>query len=136
MQTVFLNLMVRGGDVQNPRAYLFAVARHELSFYWRRRKRSMLVARIVSDGEGDDDAGAELRDWASDPLIQLSQREMYTTVDSLIDGLSPALNEALRLRYFDGLRLKVAAARAGCSCIALKKRLERAKLSLSECLAR
>lgn len=134
MQTVFLNLMVRGGDVENPRAYLFAAARHELSFYWRRRKRSVLVARIVSGWAGEDADGAERWDRNSDPLIQLGRKEMHTTVDSLIDGLSPALSEALRLRYLDGLRLNAAAARAGCSCLALKKRLERAKRSLTEYL--
>jgi RNA polymerase sigma factor (sigma-70 family) len=132
MQTVFLNLMVRGGDVENPRAYLFAVARHELSFYWRRRKKSVLVARIVSGWAGEYADGAERWDRNSNPLIQLSHKEMHATVGSLVDSLSPALSEALRLRYFDGLRLKAAAARAGCSCLALKKRLERAKRSLTE----
>jgi len=125
-QTVFLNVIARGGTVQNPRAYLLVAARHQLSCYWQRRRRSVLLAHTVTGGEGTA-GGIEPCGREGDPLRQLSERETRTTVHSLIDSLTPALSEALRLRYVQGLCLKMAAACAGCSCVALEKRLERAR---------
>ncbi len=134
MQMVFLNLIAHRGDVENPHAYLYAVARHQLSAYWRDKNRSLLVERVLSRC-GEDSAGeAAYCDCDSDPLRQLSRQETSSTVDAMIDSLSPALSEALRLRYVDGLPPSAAATRAGCSCITLKKRLERAKRSLLQCL--
>ncbi|MCU0916722.1 MAG: RNA polymerase sigma factor [Planctomycetes bacterium] len=128
MQTVFLNLVTHPGDLQNPHAYLFAVAQHALFFYWRCRKRSALAQQILSHSFGGT-AG-----WGdeSDPQKKMSDQEIRAVVHAKVAGLTPALHEALRLRYLDGLRPEAAAARAECSCIALKKRLERAKQALLE----
>jgi RNA polymerase sigma factor (sigma-70 family) len=134
MQTVFLNLIARGGDLQNPRAYLFAVARHQLSLYWRHRRRSVLVEQIISGGEGEGAAGAGHYDYESDPLEQIGRRETQTVMALMIGSLSAALKDALRVRYIDGLRLNAAATHVGCSRMALKKRLQRAKQSLLESL--
>jgi len=134
MQMVFLNLIAHRGDLENPHAYLYAVARHQLCFYWRCQNRTVLTEQAWSRQYGEPAAGAEPWDCDSDPLRQLSHQEMYSAVDSMIDALSPALSEALRLRYLDGLRPGTAATLAGCSRMALKKRLARAKRSLQECL--
>jgi RNA polymerase sigma factor (sigma-70 family) len=130
IQTVFLNLLAHRGGMQNPHAYLCAAARHQLCSYWRARSRHSLAERVLSRVPDDPACAAELCDRDSDPLHQLGLGEMHQTVAAMIAGLSPALSEALRLRYIDGLKLDAAAACAGCSCFALKKRLARAKRSL------
>ena len=129
MQNVFLNIMVRGGDFEQPRTYLFAVARHQLLAYWRQQKRGLQIA--ASRAEADPDTPAGL-DHDSDPLKQLSSKETQAQVKTMIGSLTPALRDALRLRYIDGLHLNAAAARAHCSRFALRKRLVRAKRSLME----
>jgi DNA-directed RNA polymerase specialized sigma24 family protein len=58
---------------------------------------------------------------------------MHRAISAMIDGLSPVLSEALRLRYVEGLQPSTAATKAGCSRAALKKRLERAKRLVLEC---
>ncbi len=50
MQMVFLNLIAHEGDLQDPHAYLYAVARHQLFFYWRRRNRSVLMEQALFRG--------------------------------------------------------------------------------------
>ncbi len=134
MQAVFLDLILHGGDAQNPRGYLFTVAKHQLFAFWRRRKKRVLARRVLLSDYQKPAEWSASGDGDGDPQKEVSHREVRATVDAMIGRLSPALNEAIRLRYMDGLRLKVAAARAGCSCIALKKRLERAKHSLGEYL--
>jgi RNA polymerase sigma-70 factor (ECF subfamily) len=134
MQMVFLHLIAHRGDLQNPHAYLCAMARHQLSFYWRCRNRSVLTERALLPGNEDSADETVFLDCDSDPLRQLSRQEMYHAVDAMIDSLSPALSEALRLRYVDGLQPRAAATLAGCSRAALKKRLGRAKRSLLGCL--
>lgn len=126
MQKVFLNLAAHRGDLENPHAYLFAIAQHQLFFYWRCHRRSVLAQQVLSQiSEVPVDGDPEL-----DPQKRMSDQEMYAAVNAMVAELTPALNEALRLRYFEGLKLKAAAGRAGCSCIALGKRLERARQSL------
>jgi RNA polymerase sigma factor (sigma-70 family) len=126
MQAVILNLIAHEGPVQNPHAYLFAVARHQVYCHWRGKRRHVLAAQILSSGGGTAaDVGSYDRD--SDPLRQADRTETRAAVAALVADLSPALQDAVRLRYVDGLGLPEAAARAGCSRVALKKRLERAR---------
>lgn len=133
MQMVFLNVIAHEGNLHNPHAYLRAVARHQLSFYWRWRKRSRLIGRVLLGGPENSADGMVFCDCDSDPLHQLSRQEMHRAISAMIGGLSPVLSEALRLRYVDGLQPGTAAIKAGCSRAALKKRLERAKRLLLEC---
>ncbi len=134
MQMVFLNVITHCGNLQNPHAYLHAMAQHQLSFYWRCRDRSVLMARTLFRGPENSADETVFCDCDSDPLHQLSRQEIHRAISVMIDGLSPVLSEALRLRYVDGLQPRAAATRAGCSRAALKKRLARAKRSLLEYL--
>jgi RNA polymerase sigma factor (sigma-70 family) len=131
LQAVFLNLIAHEGPVQNPHAYLFAVARHQVFCHWRWKRRRVLAAQILSSGGGPASAGVGSYDRESDPLRQAGRTETRAAVAAMVADLSPALRDAVRLRYVDGLGLPEAAARAGCSRVALKKRLERAKQFLA-----
>jgi RNA polymerase sigma factor (sigma-70 family) len=131
VQMVFLRLMGHRGDLRNPRGYVHIVARHQLYAYWRRKKTSLPVASKASLPSEDYVASVMEADWDSDPLEQLSSREMQEVMASLMTCLSPVLAEALQLRFVHGLPLDEAAVRAGCSREALKKRLLRAKQSLT-----
>jgi RNA polymerase sigma factor (sigma-70 family) len=135
VQTVFLNLMANSGDLTNPRRYVQAVARHQLYAYWRHKRAGLDIERILSVRSDNCGADATADDPDSNPLEELSHKEMQQLVGSLISHLSPALAEALRLRFLNDLRPEEAARRAGCSREALKKRLKRAKCCLAGCLA-
>lgn len=131
VQSVFTSLIVHRVCPRHRRAYLRAVARHQLCSYCRRRGRSIVVERVVSLHGYDRLAEEFCSDWESDPLHQLARQETRRTVTVMMSRLSPALAEVLRLRFVDGLRPREMVQRTGCSRETLKKRLFRARQALA-----
>lgn len=129
VQNVFASLLGRCGHLSHPEVYVRTVAKHKLFAYWRHRRRSLLFVQILSDCDEDSVTGERYCTGESDPLEQLLSQETIRIVHSLIDSLTPALADALRLRFLCGLAIDEAAAQAGCSREALKKRLNRARES-------
>lgn len=130
VQNVFTSLMAHRGRMLNPQVYVHFVVRHQLSAYWRKRRRPPTL-QVLHDGR-EEYEGIVCRDADSDPVNYLSSREAARTVHSTISRLSPLLAEALRLRLLNGLALSEAATKAGCSLPTLKKRLQRARQSFME----
>lgn len=130
VQNVFVDLLGNHSCLEKPQVYVQIVARHELFAYWRQRRRWVSIGEVLPQWD-DDPTSCELcYDSESDPLVQLLSRETTGAVQSMIGGLTPALAEAMKLRFLYGLKPQEAAARAGCSAEALKKRLKRARRSL------
>lgn len=131
VQEVFVSLLMHARGVRNPHAYVRAVVKHALCAYWRNRKRSCLIVRIIP-GSHDYHAFAAQDNLDSDPVQQLLHREMQQIVSSMTACLSPVLMEALTLQFIGGLRIGEAAVQAGCSHETFKKRLHRARQALVE----
>ncbi len=130
VQEVFLNLLAQECNPRDARAYVYTVARHRLCRYGRRARRSKRRDRTAAARGERYVVGVRRCDWELDPPEQLSRRETLALVGSLLDCLSPALREALRLRFFEGLPFRAAAVQAGCGRDTLKKRLTRATRAL------
>lgn len=131
VQEVFLEVLGHFRNVLHPRSYVRTVARHQLSAYWRQRKRHLLIDDILPDYDDESliHVGSRLE---PDPLERLLHKETAALVGAMVGRLTPALAEAVRLRFLKGLALPEAAAQAGCSTETLKKRLKRARRSFIE----
>ncbi len=128
VQDVFVSLITRGGRLKHPEVYLYTAVRHRLCFYWRQKDVNIDLKALLY---GDQSPGRRSWcDYGSDPASQLSKKEMRQAVLSMVRRLPPASSEALRLRFIEGLPPRQAAAQAGCSYEALKKRLAYARRSL------
>lgn len=132
VQNVFTGLLGNYSHIEKPEVYVRIVARHELFAYWRRRRRKMLIAQILP--QGDDGLASDVRSHnpESDPLAHLLSQESAGIAHRLVGHLTPALREAMMLRFLSGLPPSEAAARAGCSMEAMKKRVMRARETLVE----
>lgn len=136
VQDVFANLIARGGRLQEPTVYVRAVARHQLRAYWRRKgRRNLVVERVEWLCRDSLLAEGTYCDWASNPLTQLGNKEVRETVTLMVNSLSPASAEILRLRYIKEMDPEEAASQTGCSRETVKKRLTRAKQSLARLCA-
>jgi RNA polymerase sigma-70 factor (ECF subfamily) len=78
-------------------AWLFSIARNQVTDYGRRRKRTELALEPESDPVG-------LADQA--PLLQdvLVEQEAFQQMRALIATLSPRRQEVITLRFYGGLR--------------------------------
>ena len=132
VQNVFADLLGHCRHLSNPLMYVRSVARHQLSAYWRHRQRSPWLHPILSEKDDDLLDLIACSDPESDPLERLLSKETAWVVNSMMASLTPVLTEALQLKFFHGLNLDEAAARAGCSRETLKKRLTRARRSIIE----
>jgi RNA polymerase sigma factor (sigma-70 family) len=125
VQEVFANVFRHGYDMHHPEAYLCTMARHHLCTYRNRKERSARTEHKAADCNGWTVRGMDY-DADSDPLEELTRREMQVMVRTILTRLTPTLAEALRLRFLEGLRIGAAAARAGCGRDTLSRRLQRA----------
>jgi len=125
LQDVFASLITRGGRLRRPEVYVYAAVKHRLSFYWRRKDAD--IELTVSFCRDEFSGRRPCCDYGSDPAGQLSKKEMRQAVISMVKRLPPASGEALRLRFIEGMPPRQAAACAGCSYEALKKRLAYAR---------
>ena len=59
--------------MQNPHAYLFAVARHQVYCHWRGKRRHVLAAQILSSGGGTAAGVHWLRNQVRRPFRDLAE---------------------------------------------------------------
>ncbi|HEX8733156.1 MAG TPA: RNA polymerase sigma factor [Ktedonobacterales bacterium] len=90
--------------------------------------------RRAPDGGADADALALAPAADTDPLNELTRRELATLVESALGLLNGAAREAVELRYLAQLPGDEAAARLGLSVNALEARLSRARKQLRAAL--
>ena len=129
VQAVFSNLIKRRVIPDDPRTYIFTVARNQLNSYWREKKRrNRQVLSLVPEYEStSEEASLE-----ADPLELLCNDEERHEIERAMRNMPAILACALRLRIVLGIPLRDAAQQAGCSCAVMKKRLQRAKRFLLE----
>jgi len=133
VQNVFASLITQGRIPREPQAYVHTVARHQLWTYWRRHRRADLVIERAIPACWNEYQAASLRgDPDLDPLVCLERRETVRSVHKMVNRLSPALAQTVRLRILEGLPPAEAAARIGCSHGTVKRSIARAKRSLAE----
>ncbi len=110
-------------------AYLFTVARNTIALYLRKRKNPQRGVPIDSIAEVATDHSIQ-QDQKS--AGQVLQHQLQKTIQDMAVRLSPKASEAIRLRFIEGLSVKEAAQKAGCSVKAFYSRQERSLKDLKQ----
>ncbi|HGM5581763.1 TPA: RNA polymerase sigma factor [Pseudomonas putida] len=105
--------------VEQPRAFLFQMARNLLSDHWRRQK----VRHAVLDSQASDEAAID-----SDPLDHAQHAQRLDQLREVLAELSPRRREALMLHRFEGLTQAQIAERMDISVSMVEKHIAAALL--------
>jgi len=127
-QDVFIEFW-KGNSPQDPKTYIFAIARKLISRYCRNRRKQPRTVWIRSVDEIA--TSCDLRKYQNQ-VEQISPTELKKLIEDAVAQLPPKACEAIRLRFIEGLSSKEAAQKAGCSVGAFWKRLQRAGKTLRQ----
>jgi len=130
VQDIFLQLWQGKGRYDGSkgvRSYILGIAENLIRRYYRRTKRS--PGTIPSDAMNGLSHKHHIRE-RFDCEGRFEIKHFKRIVREMESSLSPKAREAVRLRFVEGLSLKDAAAKAGCSIGAFYARLERAVKAL------
>ena len=112
-------------DVQQPRAFLFQIARNLLRDHWRRQQAR---PQICERGDGEAALATLLAEPQASPLERLEQQQRVQLLAQALDELSPRRREAFVLHKFDGLSQAAVAERMGISLSMVEKHIASALL--------
>ncbi len=110
-------------------AYLFTVAKNAIALYLRKRKNHLrdvpidLIAKVSAEHSIQKDPKSAGR---------ILQHQLPKAIQAMAVRLSPKAYEAIRLRFIEGLSVKEAAQKAGCSVKAFYSRQERSLKDLKQ----
>ena len=106
--------------VEQPRAFLFHIARNLLRDHWRRQQRQ---------GQREPlEAIADTAATQASPLERLDQQQRLRQLARALEGLPPRRREALILHRFEGLSQSQVAERMGISLSMVEKHIAAALL--------
>ncbi len=121
----------------NFRTWLWTILLNRCRNHVRRRTRAPTI-HLWADQPCDADRSAcELRQFESEepgPAVRLMAKERGALLESLLDRLSPAQADALRLRFFGGLKYQEIADAMRCSLATAKNRVRWGLLRLAHWL--
>lgn len=117
--------------VEQPRAFLFQVARNLLRDHWRRQQvRQAVHPHTV------EHAPEPLSDEKDDPMAAVQRLQRLAQLKAVLDKLSPRRREALMLHRFEGLSQVQIAERMGISVSMVEKHIAFALLHCKQHLQR
>lgn len=106
-------------------AWLFGIARHEISDYFRKKKIKTFLFSHLPFLE-------DLADQALGPEEKAIEKELKDKVRLVLDSLSEGYSVILRLKYIDGISVNEIAKKLGLSPKAAESRLTRARIAFRE----
>lgn len=104
--------------VEQPRAFLFQMARNLLRDHWRKQK----VRQTVHSEQADTDT-EPVADEQNDPMAAAQRLQRLEQLKEVLAELSPRRREALMLHRFEGLSQAQIAARMGISTSMVEKHI-------------
>jgi RNA polymerase sigma-70 factor (ECF subfamily) len=104
--------------VEQPRAFLFQMARNLLRDHWRKQK----VRHTVHSDQADMDA-EPATDEQNDPMAAVQRLQRLEQLKEVLAELSPRRREALMLHRFEGLSQAQIAERMGISTSMVEKHI-------------
>lgn len=113
------------GDVQQPRAFLFQIARNLLRDHWRRQQSR---PQLCEDADSLHGLDAMIDEQGVSPLEQVEQHQRLHLLASALGDLPPRRREAFVLHKFDGLSQVEVAERMGISLSMVEKHIASALL--------
>ncbi len=126
-QETWVRVLERGGQYNGRtkfETWLFAVARHLVIDFYRRRTPASLDA--MGEQQDGEDGVLEIRDEAApSPFEMLSGREDAERLGQAMAGLPAVYREVLVLRFQEDMKLEEIAALTGAPLSTIKSRLRR-----------
>ena len=116
------------------RTWLWTILLNQCRAHYQRRMRSVPLAPWSNDCEPAD-VDAECQQLGGAPLVALLAKERAARLESLLNQLSTAQADALRLRFFGGLKFHEIAAAMRCSLNTAKNRVRCGLVRMAELLA-
>ena len=110
-------------NVEQPRAFLFQMARNLLRDHWRRQQ----VRQAVHHQHGESES-EPLSDERDDPMAAAQRLQRLEQLKTILAELSPRRREALMLHRFEGLSQAQIAERMGISVSMVEKHIALALL--------
>jgi len=109
-------------SVEQPRAFLFQMARNLLRDHWRRQKvrQGVFAEQLGEPGEVEAHVTTT---QSNEPLARAQQQQHLERLSDVLDELSPRRREALMLHRFDGLSQAQIADRMGISVSMVEKHI-------------
>ena len=117
--------------VEQPRAFLFQMARNLLRDHWRRQQ-----VRHAAHGEHSESESEPMSDERDDPMAAAQRLQRLEHLKRLLAELSPRRREALMLHRFEGLSQAQIAERMGISVSMVEKHIALALLHCKQHLQR
>lgn len=127
-QDVFVEFY-RSNDYQNPETYLFGIARNTIHRYHRKKANSLET--IPLEFINKVTASYQIRK-IQDSLRQILPKERKRIIQHVLGLLPPKAQEAVRLRFVEGLAPKEAAQKARCPVHTFCQRLHDAKNTIQK----
>lgn len=115
--------------VEQPRAFLFQVARNLLRDHWRRKQ-------VRQAAHGDETEHEPLSDEKDEPMAAVQRQQRLDQLKTVLAELSPRRREALVLHRFEGLSQTQIAERMGISVSMVEKHIAFALLHCKQHLQR
>ena len=119
------------GKIEQPRAFLFQMARNLLRDHWRRQQ-----VRHAVHGERNESEAEPLSDERDDPMVAALRLQRLEQLKRVLAELSPRRREALMLHRFEGLSQAQIAERMGISVSMVEKHIALALLHCKQHLQR
>jgi RNA polymerase sigma-70 factor (ECF subfamily) len=104
------------------RTWLWTIVLNECRGHYERRMRRP-APQSLTTAAANDDCSAALTDNSAAPLAQLLAQERKDSLELLLGQLSTVQADALRLRFFAGLKFQEIADTMGCSLNSAKNRV-------------
>lgn len=104
--------------VEQPRAFLFQMARNLLRDHWRKQK-----VRHITYADPADPHAEPLTDEQNDPMAAAQRLQRLEQLKEVLAELSPRRREALMLHRFEGLSQAQIAERMGISTSMVEKHI-------------
>jgi len=118
-------------QVEQPRAFLFQMARNLLRDHWRRQQ-----VRHSAHAEPPEHDAEPLSDERDDPMLAAQRLQRLEQLTAVLAELSPRRREALMLHRFEGLSQAQIAQRMGISVSMVEKHIAFALLHCKQHLHR
>jgi RNA polymerase sigma-70 factor (ECF subfamily) len=116
------------------RTWLWTILLNQCRAHYQRRRRSVPLAPWTSECEPADVEGT-CQPLGGAPLVALLAKERAAQLELLLNQLTTAQADALRLRFFGGLKFHEIAAAMQCSLNTAKNRVRCGLVRMGELLA-
>lgn len=114
-----------GRPVEQPRAFLFQIARNLLRDHWRRQR---VCPRNEDGADAEQLLGGMVDERQTSPQEQFEQQQRLCSLAQALEDLPPRRREAFVLHKFDGLSQAEVARRMGISLSMVEKHIASALL--------